>query len=337
MVRKSEAAVVLPEAAALAEIDTALAVLTAGSASYEALQAARETAVGALALAEAEAARQSERQAEETAVRGLKLPEATIAAMLAAIEARYAPVVPEAATPAPEASTRKGPSDATLARNAAAVAAYDGTAAARCAAADTAFAKDWAGDLHGVSRVAGTRYCSIVALAAGVANAADYRSFVAQLRHYYVSVGLRDGGASAATLPWVLAIGPHARGSAKGEDSLPLKFLSGAALALRTDGTFGLAKPSTAGARFLKSDAAALAAFNGGSVAPQTAPEAASKPASVPTPPAAPTVPATAPAAPSAAPEASLTRTARCQHCGTRNVIGMTECASCGDSEWQAS
>lgn len=338
----------VPEAVAAArqsaaQIEAALAVLGADNPAVVALQAALAEANGAVALAEAEAALQAAKAAQieaaQAAATAASLPEAVLAAMLAAIEAQYAPA-PVEAEAAPEAAPqmptfgRKQPSARTLAANAAALAAAaaDPTLAARPAAALAAFDKHWAASLAGVARVAGTRFASIVALAGGVTGEADYRHIVPIVRQHLLNIGLSAGGNSYASLPWILAAGPHAAGGDKGEDSLPLKFLGGAHLALWQDGMFRLALPSQTGVRFLRSDAAALAAFRSGAAAapvtPQAAPDA---PQSGPSKPHVPTAP-NAVADPQSG---AITRTARCQYCSGRNIVGSAECAACGEADWQ--
>jgi ribosomal protein L40E len=322
----------LPEAAALAQIDAALAVLTSGSAAHVALSAARETAVGALALAEAEAQRQSDKASEVAQVRTLALPEATIAALVAAIEARYAPV-PEVA-PEPEVALpagKKPVSPRTAAINAAAVSADS----ARAAGNLRGFDSKWAALLTGVARTSGTRFASIAAFGGdGVANYADYQSLVAQIRHYMrFQLNIGGKGDSYAVTPWLFALGIHHAAQSKGDDSLPLKFAGAAQVALYPDGRFRLALANNREVRFPSRDSGAMAVWTGGS---ENAPEAAqSAPtAHVPTPPTPPTSPA--PTAPSSAPEAAqtITRTARCQHCQTRNVADASECESCGSTDW---
>lgn len=326
------AAPALPEATALAQIDAALAVLTAGSAAHVALTAQREVAHGAWLLATAEVARQSEKANEIAQVQSLALPEATIATLVAAIEQRYAPL-PEVA-PQPEValpSGKKAVSPRTAAINAAALSADS----ARAAGNLRGFDSKWAALLTGVARTSGTRFASIAAFGGdGVANYADYQSLVAQIRHYMrFQLNIGGKGDSYAVTPWLFALGIHLAGAAKGEDSLPLKFAGSVQVALYPDGRFRLALANNREVRFPSRDSGAMAVWTGsGENAAEAAPAAPT--AHAPTPPTPPTSGApAAPAAPSAAPTA-VTRTARCQHCQTRNVADASECESCGSSDW---
>jgi hypothetical protein len=330
-------AAMLPEAVTVANIETALNVLTADNPARAALVAALETARGALALAEAEVVLQAQKTAEIAAATAAaaSLPAELLAAMLAAIETKYAPVPPQApeaevAAPAPYVGRKPiGPRTAERNAQALAQAEADPTVYARAAAAYTAFRKEWSGDLRGVSAVAGTRYVSIVAFAgAGVANKSDYQALVPVMRRYLLSVGLKDGGESAATDAWLFAFGPHAAGAPKGADTLALKFLSGAGVALYSDGRFRLAARGTAGVKFVSTDAAALAAWNGSTQAPAQAAEVATSAA-----PAAPSAP-TPPAA-QALPNGTIASTARCKECHAKNIVGMPECNACGAADWQ--
>jgi len=332
-------AAMLPEAVTVANIETALAVLTADNPARAALVAALETARGALAMAEAEVALQAQKTAEIAAATAAAaaLPAELLAAMLAAIETKYAPAPPQApeaevAAPAPYVG-RKPIGPRTAERNAAALAQAeaDPTVYARAAAAYSEFRKHWSGDLRGVSAVAGTRYVSIVSFAgAGVASKSDYLALVPVMRRYLLSIGLKDGGESAATDAWLFAFGPHAAGAPKGADTLALKFLSGAGVALYSDGRFRLAARGTAGVRFVSSDAAALAAWNGTTSTPAPATAEVAAPAA----PTAPRVP-TPPAA-QALPNGGIASTARCQHCTARNFTTNVECSACGAADWQA-
>lgn len=327
-------AAVAAASANIAAIEAALAVL-GDNAAAGVLREQLEMARGILALAEAEAALQATKQAEINAATAAAaaLPPELLAAMLQAIEMKYSPA-PEIApvAPAPAVTNgRKMPGVRTLERNAAALAvmADDPTVVTRTAATYGSFRSDWAGDLRGVSAQAGTRYVSIVSFAGnGVANASDYKALVPQMRSYLLSVGLAAGGDSAATDAWLFALPgtPHAPDGGKGEDSLPLKFLSHAAIALFADGRFRLARPGTAGVRFVAQDAAALAAWRGTASAAPAAPTA-------------PTVPQNTPAAPTppkivALPSGALATTSRCQHCTARNIVGQAECNACGATDW---
>jgi hypothetical protein len=298
-----------------------------------------DVANGMLALAQAEAALAAEKQTEidrvTAAVSAADLGDEMLAAMLAKIEEKYAPAPPAVETPAPQAPApngRKQVGARTAERNAAAlaIAAVDPSVGQRSAATYNAFRSDWSGDLRGVSPQAGTRYVSLVAFAgAGVANKADYLSFVPQLRQYLISVGLQAGGNSAASDAWLFASGPHAPDGPKGDDTLNRKFLSGAGVALYSDGRFRLAARGTSGVRFVSSDMAAHAAWLGGTPAAPTAAPAATT-AAVPTTPAAPTPPSVVALA-----NGALATTARCQHCTARNIVGQSECNACGATDWQ--
>jgi len=327
--------------ASVASLTAAMALLGESHAAYAAMSEQLDTANGVLALAVADAEIDAEKNAAIASARAAasaaKLPDDVLAVMLQAIEAKYAPVPAPAApaldTPAPYVG-RKPIGPRTADRNAQALAAADAdpTVYARAAGTYNAFRKEWAGDLRGVSAVAGTRYVSIAAFAgAGVANKSDYLALVPVLRRYLLSVGLKDGGESAATDAWLFAFGPHAAGAPKGADTLALKFLSGAGVALHSDGRFRLAARGTAGVRFVSSDAAALAAWNGSTPTPAATtptPPATDAPAAtprVPTPPAA-----------QALPNGGIASTARCQHCTARNFTTNAECSACGASDWQA-
>jgi len=333
-------------AAATAEVESitvALGMLPEGSAAHVALTAALETANGALALVQAdvdlETAHAAEVDTAHAAATEHKLPDYALAAMLQAIEAKYAPAPPPApvietpAAPAPYVGRKPiGPRTADRNMQALAAADADPTVYTRAADAYAAFRKDWAGDLRGVSAVAGTRYVSIVSFAgAGVANKSDYLALVPVMRRYLLSIGLKDGGESAATDAWLFAFGPHAAGAPKGSDTLALKFLSGAGVALYADGRFRLAARGTAGVRFVSTDAAALAAWLGTTPAAATPTQAASTPVA---PAAAPATPTPPPAM--ATPNGGIASTARCQHCTARNFTTNTECSACGAADWQA-
>jgi hypothetical protein len=321
--------------AEIAKLQTALAAL-GDSPAAAAVTERLEIANGMLALAQAEAALDAEKTAEidrvTAAAASAGLGAELLEAMLAKIEEKYAPAPPAVEVPAPAApapySGRKPIGPRTAERNAVALAAaaVDPTVGLRSDAAYSAFRKEWSGDLSGVSAQAGTRYVSLVAFAgAGVANKADYLSFVPQLRQYLISVGLQAGGNSAASDAWLFASGPHAPDGPKGDDTLNRKFLSGAGVALYADGRFRLAARGTSGVRFVSFDAAASAAWLGGTPAATTA-----APAAAPTTPAAPTPPSVV-----ALTNGSLATTARCQHCTARNIVGQSACNACGATDWQ--
>jgi hypothetical protein len=329
--------------ASVASLTAAMALLGESHAAYAAMSDQLDVANGVLALAIADAEIDAEKNAAiasaHAAATAAKLPDDVLAVMLAAIEAKYAPV-PAPAAPALELPAapyvgRKPIGPRTADRNAQALAAADAdpTVYTRAAATHNAFRKDWSGDLRGVSAVAGTRYVSIAAFAGdGVANKSDYLALVPVLRRYLLSVGLKDGGESAATDAWLFGFGPHAAGAPKGADTLALKFIHSAGVALHSDGRFRLTPYGVAGVRFVSSDAAALAAWNGSTQAASTPTQAASTDA--PAPAATPRVP-TPPAA-QALPNGGIASTARCQHCTARNFTTNTECSACGVADWQA-
>ena len=321
----------------IASIEAALGVLNADNPAVAALTAALDTARGALALAEADAALELQKAAEIEAATAAaaNLPAELLTAMLAAIETKYAPAPAVETVAAPAANTiygRKQVSARTAERNADALAvmAADSSVGVRVADTYNAFVKDWAGDLKGVSAQAGTRYASLVCFAgAGVANVGDYRRLVPQMRQHLLAIGLEAGGATFASDPWLFGFGPHAAGGPKGGDALTLKFRSGAAIAQHADGRFRLTPRGTAGVRFVSSDAAALAAWNGSDApaTPAAAPATPTAPRAMPTP-TPPPVQATA--------NGGLTATARCQHCTARNLTTNTECSACGAADWSA-
>jgi hypothetical protein len=309
------------------EIEAALAIVGASSPARAVLEAALIEAQGNIALLEAEAQRQLEHdgrvaEAEDAAA---KLPESlrasALAAMLAAIEADYAPE-PEA-TPEPQSEPigRRQASDRQHERNAAA--AGDTELMARAAAVWQAFDADSAKLRCTAQRTPGTRFPSLVALApsgAGVANAADYDALVRAVRAYMVAQGwprTEANGATTAESKWLAARGRYAAG---GTANAERSFVSGAAIAQYADGRFRLAYPGTAGVKFLRSDAGAWQAFVGttaGAVQPTVAPTATS---SAPSTPDAPT----------------LAQTAPCQHCGAKNIVGhYAQCRACKREDWQ--
>lgn len=317
----------------VANITVALNMLASGSAAHIALTAALEVANGALALAEAQAADDAAHAAEiasaNAAADAHNLTPEVRAAMLAAIETKYAPapaveVVPEQVAPE-VASGKKQVSARTAAINAAAADVDLSRAAETLAAFDRSFA----GDLAGVARTSGTRFCSLAAFGGnGVAGSADYQSLVAQIRRYMrYTLGVNGAGDSYATAAWLFATGLHAAGAAKGADSLPLKFVSRAAIALFPDGRFRLALPNTPEVRFVARDSGALALWHGGSAA-QVAP-APTTAQVAPTVPAAPTPPAVAASA-----SGAIVDVATCQHCGIRNPVTASACKICRAADW---
>jgi hypothetical protein len=312
----------------IANIRAALAILSPASPAMPALQASLAEAEGMLALAEAEAGLQAQRLADIAAVEALpaSLSAEVKAAMLAAIEAHYAPapIVEPLAEPAAPASGKKPVSARTAAINASAATVGSERARANLAAFDATFA----GDLSGVARTSGTRFCSLAAFGGdGVTGSADYQSVVAQIRHFMrYTLGVSGSGDSYATAAWLFATGIHSPGSAKGTDSLPLKFLSRASVALFADGRFRLALPGTPNVRFVARDTAALAQWHGTAVAALPATPVVTVAA-----PATPTAPAVAASATGA-----MVAVASCQHCSIRNAVGAPACKICKAEDWNA-
>ena len=332
----------------VASIETALGMLASDSPAYGALQAQLDTANGALALAQDDAKLDAEKlsaiEAAHAAATAAKLPDFALAAMLQAIEAKYAPapaVEPEL-TPAPAVSARKPIGTIATERNAtvSVALAVDSTLALRVDSTINAFRSG--DDVHCTAqRIAGTRYASLIPFAsagAGVANAGDYRMLATAVRMRLLDApyNLRAGGQSVAIVPWLTSTGVHAAGGPKGNDSLRLCFADRREIALYPDGMFRLATAGTAGVRFLRTDAQALALFNGTVAGVQTTLAQAPvtdgqltldnvKVARIPTPPAA-----------QAAPNGTVASTARCQHCTARNFTSNTECSHCGAKDWSA-
>lgn len=326
--------------AAVAEIEVAL-----GAATNPRLRAVLESelaeAIGALALAEAEAEHHSAYLAEiaeaEAAVSAIVDPhrrQRALDAMLAAIEIDFdmvpAPEADETVEAAPAPVTGKQVGARMAAVNAATAA--DPLAEARGSAYLSAFDNGDAAEVLGVTRDAGTRYPSLVALArkgAGVVNRVDYASAVSAVRFYMRTIGHSGKGNGAADNNWLLQRGPHAAGAYKAGDCLPFKFRNGMRLALYADGMFRLAASGTAGVRFVDSDAAAWQQWSGSHTAApeaqQNASAASGSTATVPTP---PNVQANA--------YGSLTPVANCAHCGTRNVSTAAICRTCKSDAWQA-
>jgi hypothetical protein len=324
--------------AALAQIDTALAVLSADNPATATLHAARETALGTLALAEAQSALDIEKTARIAAVESLDMPAPVIADMLAAIERHYAPAptVEDAPAPvqAPVLNGRRPIGAVASERNAtvASALAVDSDLLAR-ANATIAVWRGSADDASCVAqKLAGTRYAGLVALAsggAGVANRADYVVLSTAIRLRLQELGFRVGGQTVISSVWLACIGPHAVGAVKGNDSLTVSMGGGYAVALYPDGRFRLAPIGTAGVRFIGADSAAYAQFNGGTASASAAPAPTQAPATAPVAPKAPTPPTQA-----AQSNGALTSTARCQHCTARNFVTSADCASCGAADW---
>lgn len=336
-------------AADVAEIESALDGAKA-PALRSVLEAQLAEAIGALALAEADASLQAERQAAEAealqAVQGISNDarrQAAYDAMMQAIEAQYAPL-PEAEPEAPEAEAQSATrpiSARTAERNARVAEAFGADFALRQRAIDTLAA--W--DTHDVAtclaqRQAGTRYASLVALAphgAGVANAADYKILATAVRLYLLE-SLPANGNSVAESVWLARRGrSFAPTAPKGASAVQACFTTRAELALYADGRFRLAPASMQGVQFCRNDDAAWNLFIGASASLQlplsAAPEQSGQ-LEMPLP--APKAP-TAPGVQADASTGKLTPLAACQHCGTRNVVGYAECRSCQADDWNAS
>ena len=335
-----EADAVSAARAYVASIETALGMLASDSPAYAALTAQLDTANGALALAQDDAKLDAEKlsaiEAAHAAATAAKLPDFALAAMLQAIEAKYAPAPAVIETPAPAASGRKPIGTVAMERNLTvnAALAVDSALAARVDHTINAFRSG--DDVQCTcQRVAGTRYASLMPFAtsgAGVANAGDYRMLATAIRLRLMGApyGLKSGGQSVAIVPWLTSTGVHAAGGPKGNDSLRLCFSDRREIALYPDGMFRLATAGTAGVRFLRTDAQALAQFNGTAATPAVtvAPAAQAAPATaprIPTPPAA-----------QAAPNGTVASTARCQHCTARNFTTNPACTACGAEDWSA-
>jgi hypothetical protein len=269
--------------------------------------------------------------------------------MLRAIEAKYmhtstpASEIPQvqAESAPPAIGTARRVSDRAAAINAAVV----GNDALRNRAIDTytTFRKSADDSDCKVHHDSGTRYPTVVCFArdgAGVANYADCEALTAAIRHYLredLQVGNPESGNRTADAIWIGRQRIHAPGGTKEKDWFGAHFKSGASVGLYPDGRFRIAAPGTPGVRFIASDAAAYEAFTGkGSsgapasvpTAPQSAPQAPTHTPRVPTP---PTVQADSTTG-------RITRTAFCQHCASRNPIGIAACinAKCGKSDWLA-
>jgi hypothetical protein len=336
-----ETEVAAPSAVELAQtavdqIEAALAVLGSGHAATPALQEQLSAAQAVLGDAQAQAARDSERLSEIEQVTALaaNLPTGMLDVMLAAIESKYAPVAEvEVDVPVAPVSGRKPVGKLATARNieVAATLAADTELQARVDATIAAFKQyDQPHISNSVHPQAGTRYASILASAshgAGVANYADFCILVTAIRQTLALPphNLPIGGQTVADKGWTTGTGNYAANGGKFPDTLRCKFSDGRAFALCADGRFRLQPLGTAGARFTHLDASALKAFEGGATAAPVAP-------TPPTVPAAPIVP-TAPDV-VALPTGGLTRTARCQHCPTKNVVGEPQCRSCGATDW---
>lgn len=336
-------------AADVAEIEVALNTAKA-PALVAVLEAQLAEALGALALATAEAGVQAERHAAEaeahSAVVGITDParrQRLLDSMLAAIELEYAPAaLPEApdATPDVTAPARQV-SARTAERNASVAAQYGADSALRQRAIDTLAAWDSADVATCLAqRQAGTRYASLVALAphsAGVANAADYRILATAVRLYLLEIGLPANGSSTAEAVWLARRGKSfAPNAPKGASAVQACFSTLAELALYADGKFRLAPRGTAGVQFASASDAAWNLFIGAADSMQMPLSAAPEQTGQLALPEARTAP-TAPNVQADATSGKLTPLLACQHCGTRNVATFTECRSCQADDWNAS
>lgn len=333
-----ESAAVSAARAYVASIETALGMLASDSPAYAALTESLATANGALALALADAELESVKQSEIDAATAAaaSLPAELLAVMLDAIERKYAPapIVPDAA-PAPDLTTRRGPSDRTVALNAAA--SVDTEMGMRSAECMAAFNKDSGVLACTVNRRPNTRFSGMLALTpsgGGVANYADYDRLTRAIRHYLIEVERwavsASDGQSVPEAKWLAARGRYIVGG--GVKSALDCFHSGAEIAQYPDGRFRFAFPNRGqvGVRFLRTDNAAWQAFVGGTVSTTPAPAQAP----VTTPAAANRMPAPTPPQTIALPNGGLASTARCQACTARNVIGAAECSACGEADW---
>lgn len=326
----------LAEQITVEQIEAARAVAT-DATLIAVLDTALADARGALALVQAENERLAEwdtrkLQANAIAVEH-KLADTVLASMLAAIDADYVQVeqsqAPEA-EPEVQAPATKQVGARMQAINAAVAA--DPLALARGQALLGAFDSGDAAEVMGVSRDAGTRYPSLVALArngAGVSSRADYVTAVAAVRLYMRSIGYAGKGNGAADNNWLLQKGPHAAGAGKSADCLTFKFRNRMRLALCADGQFRLAVAGTPDVRFVDSNAEAWAKWSGSHSAPASAaPAAPAQPEAqkAPTPPNL-----------QAGANGALTAVASCQHCSTRNIVTYDACRTCGQTDWNAS
>jgi hypothetical protein len=334
----------------IASLQAAIDSMPAGSAARLAIEDVLVEARGTLAMLEAQAESEAA-QAQETsdaiaAAAAFNLSDATLNAMLAAIDQKYAPAPIEAeptAEPQALGGTRKPLNPATVERNLTVGAALASDSALAIRVRETIEAFNSADLAHcTVRREAGTRFASVVAFASvsdGVANRADYVTLATAIRMTlaHAPYNLRVGGQSTASVPWLSSTGPHAAGAVKGNDSLRLSFADRREIALYADGRFRLAQAGTLNVRFIRTDASAYAQFVGG--AASAAPTPAPATPHVPTPPTvqqmqAAGVPATEVSRISL-PNGGVTSAARCQHCSKRNLLTDAECSNCGAADWR--
>lgn len=335
----------------LAAVTAAVAVLPEAvkAAALAVAEAAHAEAVGTLALAAAQAdvdmARQSDVSAAEAAA--LVIPEgmraAALAAMLAVVEAKYAPL-PPVVEDAPAVEAEAVSASAGKKPVGAKAAAINAAAAADPESVKRGFAllQVWDTELtrwqprSSMARQGGTRYPSFVPLAgAGVANRAEHEARTADVRLYFNSIGQAGaGGESTATAAWLTRTGKsHGVGGSKHEDYGAKQFVTAAELALYPDGRFRLALPSQADVRFLRTDAAAMAAYlSGAAAAAPAAPISTTQAVSQPAAPTAPLVKADA----ATGALVALPPMANCSVCSTRNTVGALVCSICGSEDWNA-
>lgn len=290
------------------------------AAAINAAQAESNAAATALVAAQTRYAREAERANETAAIESAvaAMPETyretARAAMLQALETKYAPApIP---TVQDAASTRKQPSERTLAANAAVAADPDKIASA------APFWTAWQHDLPTLrcscAQLAGTRFAGLVALApsgAGVANVAEWHATSRAVRLFLRdTIGLRESGVGVIDPKWLAARADKYQGDA---DSGPNCFkASGAVVALYADGRFRLALPGTANVRPITTDNGAWAIFNGSKDA---------APASSTT------------AMPSVQGTPTVVQTIRCRHCNASNVPNSPACRNrgCAKTDWQ--
>jgi hypothetical protein len=347
-----DAAAVLAEALEVQALESTLAALPEASGARGAVEALLVDARARLAAAEAAQAAEAAHDAELTQARAaalqFNLPAHALDAMLAAIDAKYAPVADVVADAPAEAESASAAKTVGVRR-----AAINAEVAAD-AAALTVGAADWQAwksspdflDYCAPQRTSGTRYPTFIPLAStgsGVSNYAELERRVSAVRtHMRTVLGIGGIGNGTGTADWLARRGKlHSPSGSKSNEYAALCFTSRASVALYPDGKFRLAAhDEDMPVRFISIDDGAFALFKGGtdtgdnvrSAAAQAlnAAEAAAKQAqrSAPTP---PTAEQTA-----AAMAQARSKPANCQHCGKRNVIGDAKCSDCQSEDWLA-
>lgn len=354
-----DAAAVLAEALEVQALESTLAALPEASGARGAVEALLVDARARLAAAEAAQAAEAAHDAELTQARAaalqFNLPAHALDAMLAAIDAKYAPVadvVADAPAEAPQAEAESASAAKTVGVRRAAINAE----VAADAAALTVGAADWQAwksspdflDYCAPQRTSGTRYPTFIPLAStgsGVSNYAELERRVSAVRtHMRTVLGIGGIGNGTGTADWLARRGKlHSPSGSKSNEYAALCFTSRASVALYPDGKFRLAAhDEDMPVRFISIDDGAYALFKGGtdtgdnvrSAAAQAlnAAEAAAK--QVPAQRSAPTPPSAADTA--AAMAQARSKPANCQHCGKRNVIGDAKCSDCQSEDWLA-